>query len=271
MAYEEYTVEKNTGYVPLAQKDTPEGVLQDIERRALAEVTSAEKTSNKGEQAQKAAAGATGTEGKVYADMAMEAAGFKSVSTLVSAVGARLNDTSSIQGVTENTATASRHIDDDIKSAGRAPGSYRNPHEARGYGIQQVAGGSDLSNMSLGDRAGLTSASLRAEEGTGNLSTWAKKPFESAKVPGLDGQVKALELQNNAKLSQDVTFTKEAASEAALTSVKLARDHQSTLRGPQGPGMAGPGMGGPMGGLNFDLSQGPRFNHAQYEESAGRS
>jgi hypothetical protein len=271
MAFEEFTVQKDVGHVPLAQKDTPEGVLQEIERQALAQKVSATVETSKSEGAQKAAAGAAGpdrAEGKVLGDLAADAIGLKAISTMVDLVGTRLSDTRSIQGVTEQSATPAVTFEKDISLAGRAPGSYRNSAEAKPFGATQALSSSlDMSGVSLGDRVGLASASLRAEKDTGNLATWSQKPFENAKVGSLEGQVQALELQNNATLSKDVTFSKEHASEAALTSVKVAREHQSAMRGPQGPGM---GMG--PGGMNFDLSQGPRFNHAQYlgtEDTSG--
>lgn len=254
MALEEFTVDKNTGYVGQATADMHPGQIDEIERKARAQVVTAEVNGARSQEVEKAAAGQQAhgtTEGRVYGDMIADSVGLKTISTLVEAVGTRLSDRNSL-GVHENN-TPARHIDSDIQGAARAPGVYRAEAAAKPFGaVRNVSGGSDLSNLGIGERVGLTGASLTSEKDTGNLSTWAQKPFESAKVEPMPQQVHALKLQSDATLAKQTTFSMENANEQALTSVKLAREQQSAYKG-----MAPPGFG-------FDLSNGPRFNHSQF-------
>lgn len=284
MATEEFTVEKDTGYVPQATADMKAGQIDEIERQAKAQVVSAKVSGDTTEKAKAAAAGtdATGVNGeaKVYGDIITNALGMGNLASAAEAIGTRLKDHSQMKGnapsgaaqhaaqhgeghISHNTAAKTAtvgatptHIENDIKSASRAPGIYRAPASQDKFGAGQKP---DMSHVGISERVGLTSASLQGEKGSGNLATWAKKPFESQKVGSVAkntkelelGQDKKQELASTAELSKNVTFSKENASQLALDSVKVAREKQQAMfRSAE----LTPGLGG-----------GPKFNSAPYQ------
>lgn len=262
MALEEFTVQKDTGYVPQATVDMGAGQVDEIERQAKAQVTSAKVEGAQSQKAKSDAAGAaapgSNPEAKVYGDLITGAMGLGNVSSFMEAIGTRMGDHAQMKGGphpahTEAAPGKPRHIEADIFSASRKPGLYRAPASQEKFGAGQAA--PNLSNIGIVEKVGLTGASLHGEKGSGNLNTWAKKPFESTKVESVPKQVKALELQSKAELSQQTTFSKQNANEQALDSVIKVRAQQSAMVA-KAQELA-PGMG-----------SGPKFNASQYLSDA---
>lgn len=113
MAQEEFTVERNTGYIAPVGADSSAAQVEEAKRKALAEQV---KIKSEG-----AASGAP-TTGKAEADLlidvGLEALGLKSAATAVQIVGGRMADTMETRNGAQST------IEAEVQKAARAPGTY---------------------------------------------------------------------------------------------------------------------------------------------------
>ena len=90
----EFTVSKNTSvFVEQATADQSAAQIDEIERRAKARVVEArEESARIDTQESNFSGNGIGSEGKVYADLAMEALGLKLVSSVTDFIGTRMSD-----------------------------------------------------------------------------------------------------------------------------------------------------------------------------------
>lgn len=257
MALDEYTVSTNTGHVGQPTSDMSAAQLDDIERKAMAEVVSVKSEQGRIESAEKGAHAKGSAEGEIYGSLIADAVGLKTATTVAEAIETRWTDTKQTAGVTETPSAPSRHIDADIASAGRKPGVYKADAEAHVYSPKSISQQSAAKGPGLVERAGLTSASLHGEKGTGNLKTWSQAPFENTKLGGLGKHVKALEVENNISLGQKKTVERDIASKHTVDRVQAIRQEHSAMI--YKASQMVPGLG---------LGQGPNINPAKLLKEA---
>jgi hypothetical protein len=226
------------------------GQVDDIERRAKAQVTTAKEESAKAENAEKALAAkpaAGDPAAKVYGDIALDALapGLKMVSSAADFVGQRHADNegakvahdvsrSGIEGLGRNA----RSIEEDIQGASRKPGSYRMPHDQNAFGAVSSAASSVRTKATAGE-------DLMA---SANIATMSLKDQHKEAVGSWDVKEGSTKMAGVA-LAKKLTFGQEMSNEQALQSVYVARQqHSATL------GMANqisPGMSMAMNGPSF--------------------
>ena len=112
MAQEEFTVERNTGYIAPVGADSSAAQVEDAKRKALAEQVKIKSEADGGNTASKGLG-----EGELILDIGLEALGVKSAATAAQFVTGRMADTAHMRG-------NARTIEDDVQKASRAPGTY---------------------------------------------------------------------------------------------------------------------------------------------------
>lgn len=114
MAHEEFTVEKNNGFIAPVTADSSVAQVEETKRKALAEQVSI-KSDSEGAASGPAQGNA---EASLLLDVGLEALGIKTAATAVQIVSGRVADTMEIRA--NNAAT----MEQDIGKAARKPGTY---------------------------------------------------------------------------------------------------------------------------------------------------
>lgn len=250
---QEFKVEQNTAFVEQAQKGASEGILQDIERRARAIQETVKVTENRVSEAEHKSAGAQGNaEAGVYGSLLTHSLGVGGVTELAGFVDARRTDkaqTNTLGGERSSQTNVdmtrpskqAQTMDDHIReSVSRKPGVYREEAKQSVYGSTPVADkfvkrtGADI----------FASAQIAGEALNNQPEDWTKKIKD---IPPAKSMA-------SVKMAKEMTFGQEIANELALTSVKVAREHNAAMKG-HIQQMA-PGFGGMN--LNLSLASGPR-------------
>lgn len=252
MALDNFTVSKNTGYVEQANGGMSGAQIDDIERRAKAQVTTAREETARAESAEKEAAGKGGpskgnAEANLYGNIALDmlAPGIKMMSTAADFVTQRHEDRKAPSAHAAGGAQAgvssgrSVSIEEDIASANRKPGAYRMPAQQREFGNKitdtigkpgvtirtQATQGEDLMA-----RTNIATTSLK-DQGKDALKSWDVKEG-STKMAGV-------------QLAKKLTFGQELANEQALQSALIARQQYTATIGHAMRMAPGMGMNGP--------------------------
>jgi hypothetical protein len=208
----EFTVETNTANVEQATGDMSGAQIDDIERRAKAQVADVTEKSAKTDDAEKRGAG---SEAQVYGDLAMEALapGAKILTSVAEFLDTRMSEKGH-----DAEATASgkpRTIDEFVDDAKKAPGAYRAPADAKVYnGLSPGRVSTKIEDKSeIVDRAGITAKSLN-EQGKESLATWDVPDQKMASV----------------KLARQMTVDMRYSNEKALDSVHVARQQHAATQ-----------------------------------------
>ncbi len=239
--------------VELATKETPPGVVDQIEQRALAQATDVELNISKAEQVQNQGSDSA-AEAKLGGEILMQAVGLGGVGAVAEFFDTRRMDKS--QGRAPQTSskgngaeeTPVRHIDDDMKSMMRAPaGIHRASPKENIFGSTQVAD-KFIPKSKGGDifAAAQIAGDTLKKQPAGATSTWKEIPQAKKAMPAVN-DVQAV-------------FANRIASQAALDSVKVTREHHAALAGHLQRSAPGLGMGGAnhLMNLNLSLMNGPR-------------
>lgn len=251
MSLTETTVSTNTGHVEQATSAMSAAMIDDVERRANASVTTIKEEAARAEAEEHKISGKD--EARLYGDIIAEATGFKAITTAAELIGDRKADLagSHVEGVSGNA----RHIESDIALTNRSPGLYRNPHEQTKFGAVDtvadtvakpaapVASGRSNAGVHKEDimaSANIASSSLKEQEKDA-VGTWGVKETKMTSV----------------QLAKQLTYGQEISNELALQSARVARQEHTAAMG-KAYSMA-PGM---------DLSSGPRFNVNQLSKLA---
>lgn len=234
MSLEEYTVSKNTGHVEQAMGGMTEAQIADIEKRAKAQVVEADVETQKAHAAETKSQATAGNnnEAGLYGDIALEAAapGLKLVKTAVDFIDARKMDAAAgglenkdIKAVTGGAQA--RTMDQDIRTANRAPGLYRAPVGVSVYGGPQSKSEINVSSTASAAKTGKLSAAqgedimIRANIAETSLKDHGKEALGSWGVK--DAQIGAV------KEAKALTFGMRNSNELALQSAMAARHHNS--------------------------------------------
>lgn len=113
MSLQEFTLDQNTGLVPLAHEDNCVAQVKEIERQAHAEKCSIEEDAGGLEGAARG-----NPEADLLIDIGLEVIGVKGAATAAQLIGGRLEDTF------ESRNSARSTIEDEVKKAGRSAGTY---------------------------------------------------------------------------------------------------------------------------------------------------
>jgi hypothetical protein len=115
MSQEEFTVEKNTGFIAPVSADSSLAQVEDTKRKALAEQV---KIKSQSEEANGPTLAGGHAEADLLLDIGLEALGLKSAATAAQIVSGRMADTAG----TRNEAQSS--IQNEVQKMSRAPGMY---------------------------------------------------------------------------------------------------------------------------------------------------
>lgn len=212
----EFTVQKNTAVVEQATADHSAAQIDEIERRAKAQVADVREQSARVEEAEKKSAGNSGSvEGQVYGDLALEATGLKLASTVIEFIDARLSDKTESASFSPNEKP--RTIEEDIHTARRAPGVYRTPVKEKSYDD----GNEDKKSkpFSVSSKEGILS---RSNIAASSLKDQEKDALKTWDVP---------EKQSFAgvKMAKEMTVDLRNANEKSLESAIVARQQHSAV------------------------------------------
>lgn len=269
MSLEEFTVQKNTGHVEQGVGGMSEGQLADIERRAKAQVIEGEQESKKVAAAEESATKASTTEGKVYGDLALDAAapGLRLLKNVTDFVGAREEDKrtglESADARAVTGASNARHIEHDIKQAERAPGMYRHDVGSKIY-EKAIAKGDISTEKSKPGEHRFVSGDI-----ANKVTPAGKEPIKLSKAQGEDLMSRAALTKTSlgdqpegatetwkgteekiagVKQARELTFGVRNANELAVQSVHKARElnagmqYQVQQMAPQMSMMNGPSI-----------------------------
>lgn len=252
MALDNFTVSKNTGYVEQATGSMSGAQIDDIERRAKAQVTTAKEESARAETAEKEAGGKgtkTNAEAKLYGDIALDvlAPGMKMMSTAADFVGQRHEDKKNPAGTPAmlkrlndgQSSGRSVSIEEDIASANRKPGAYRMPAQQREFGNK------------ISDTIGKPGVTIRTQATQGedlmartNIATTSLKDQGKDALKSWDVKESSTKM-TSVQLAKKLTFGQELANEQALQSALIARQQYSATVGHAMRMAPGMGMNGP--------------------------
>ena len=235
MALEEFTVEKNTAHIPEATADTAPAVIDELERRALAQVATVKETGGQLSQ----------SEAKVYGELAVKAVapGLELVSAVTGFLSERNTDLSMNSTDPKSSETAigfsARTIDDDISGARRPAGVYRAPPSVKLMGDTNMVADStkvlsfNKDSAGLLSRAGISASSLNDQP------------------VGLHGDLKGTDTKLSFVQQAQKLTTLDIANKEVLESVHTARMKQSAT---------------PNFGPNLGLGSGPTFRNTILSE-----
>ena len=285
MGLENFTVAQNTGHVEQASGDMSLAQIDDIERRAKAQVIEAEVETQKVVQAEEQSKGAgssnnsaasSASEGKLYADLAIEAVGgsaLRMLSNIAEFVGERHEDikgltTTSSSAAPKSAKTFDQHIEDSVF---KSPGVHRTDVAQSVYGGQPGAKNFQAAKEPeqapraepVKDILGQTVKGIKPGE---DLVMRANIAESSLKDQGKDAikswDVKDAKVGPSVTEARQLTFGMRHSNEQAYESAKLARDQNLSMTGHiqrMNPQMViAPNMS-PMG-MNFDLRNGPSID-----------
>ncbi|PZQ47647.1 MAG: hypothetical protein DI551_02960 [Micavibrio aeruginosavorus] len=248
-------VKINTGFVPQATGNMSLAQMDEIERQAKAHTIEITTTQAKAEADATEVRGAAqgSANGKVYGDIALEAAGVKAITEIGEFLGTRLEDGKQAHG--SPTGGKPQHIDDHIRTASRAPGLYRSEAAQAEYGGDPKkpnfpSATADYSGLGISTRASIASSSLAKQDSAG-LYDPTPKTLSNMSTEGVGRKMQSVQL------AQQQVASLKIANEAALESVRPAREiHYGAQYKAQ---QMAPGM---------DMSSGPKFRAQDFLKQA---
>lgn len=255
---QEFTVDQNNGYIaPVNGKSHP-AAIDEAERQALALQTTIKVSQSGAEEAERKQAGNKNgsAEASLYGNLITHALGIGGAGAVAEFVDARRTDKA--HGIVENNTHSSkktRTIDQDIKSAAREPGLYREEAKQSVYGSAPVA--DRFIKKTGGDifAGAMIAGDVLKKQPKDATSTWKN--------------IDPSHMMSGVKKAKEVTYSQEIANKAVLDSAIVARKEQSAElahRQQMAPGLGG---GGSMRMFtpHLDLHKGPRPPDARaYQE-----
>jgi hypothetical protein len=228
MGKDPFHIVQGSTHVPSATNEDSLADLDAKEHLARSEIQTAQEQHAKANQEEHEARGPSSAKGSAEGDLVFnivtEAAGIRVISAAAEIIGDRMG----AQG--QAAQKQPRSMDRDIQeSTRRAPGMHAQKPEGQIYTNTPKA--QNKPNIGGGDicaRANIARMSLNDQEGDA-IQSWG--------VPN-----KKL---NSVAATKQLVFGKELANEQSLDGIKLAREHNASMR--QRADMAAPGLGMAMG------------------------